>query len=165
MYPEKDAEKAQNKLIATNAGVIQALNNLNVPAFSGGRYATDASLLPQQTTQTQTDEPTTIDNLLTRLTKKQLEGVYNNLFNEKKKFGNTGRERIVSIIKLKQPKLFDVERASNAIYLTEKNVLRFYLVKHIYYSDISPDRHKWGQKVYNFFTTLVFGDTCYYPRD
>ena len=45
-------EKAQNQLItssllATNAGIIESLNNLNRPPYSNGRYTTDASLLPQ----------------------------------------------------------------------------------------------------------------------
>lgn len=120
---QPDPEKEQNNLIknallASNVGVIQALNNLNRPAFTTG-YAPPPFPEAQETISTQTGDVLTIEDMLKGLTPKKLERVYNDLFNENRKFTNYKSGTIIKEIKSRSPNLIDLENVVNKIHLTD----------------------------------------------
>lgn len=119
--PKDDAgEKAQNKLItgslvATNAGILKALNNLNTPAYSGG-YAPPNPLA--KTTKAEPDASLSVQGLLIGLGKKKLRSVYKELFNVSLPSGY-GDDRIREQILLRNPSIYELEKAINTIHLKD----------------------------------------------
>lgn len=119
--PDPKAEQNElikNALLASNVGVIRALNNLNQPTFSTG-YAPPQFPEAVETISTQTGDVLTIEDMLKGLTPKKLERVYNDLFKENRKFTNYKSGTIIKEIKSRSPNLIDLENVVNRIHLTD----------------------------------------------
>lgn len=115
---QPDPEKEQNKLIksallASNVGVISALNNLNTPSFTTGYAPPPFPEAPETT-----DNQLGVQGMLMGLTRKKLRDIYKRLFNVSLP-SNMGEDRIIDQIRLRNPSVDLLDKAIKEIHIKD----------------------------------------------